>query len=262
MVTAEANLTIAKTGSPNPVDAGKPLQYTVTVGDTGPSDASDVVVTDTLPAGVVYASSTLPASVSGGVVTVDLGTLTAGAPAASFVITVDVDSTTVGSITNNATATSTDAPSVSASCTTTVNQPIHPSGWQLTILKQASVSTVSVGGTLIYTLTVTYNDHGDTTHADDTGVTVSDALPTGETLASSVSSSQGTASVVGNQITVNLGTIASGGSATITVPVRITSSVSSVTNTAIATDNLEDQVQSSVTTQVLSSPSKRMFLGR
>ena len=75
----------------------------------------------------------------------DLGTLAAGAPASSFVITVDVDSTTVGSITNNATAASPDSPSVSASCTTTVNQPVGPASVPtLTISKVANASTVSV----------------------------------------------------------------------------------------------------------------------
>ena len=261
---AEADLAITKTGSPNPVDAGKPLVYTLTVVNNGPSTGTGVAVTDTLPAGVAYASSTASqgsASDSGNVVTVNMGTLADGATA-TVTITVDVASTTVGSITNTATVSSTSVDPVSsnntATCTTTVNQQQHPTNVPtLTIVKTASAPTVSVGGTLVYTLTVGYT--GDVT---DTGVSVSDTLPTGETFASSVTTSQGTASVVGNQITVSLGSMANGGFATITIPVRITSSVSSVTNTAIATDALQDRVQSTVTTPVLSSPSKRMFLGR
>ena len=148
-----------------------------------------------------------------------------------------------------------------ATCTTTVRQPQGPvSVPTLTIRKVASASTVSVGGTLLYTLTVGFTDG---TGTPDTGVTVSDTLPTGEALVSSVTTSQGTATVSGSQITVKLGSMADGGSATITIPVEITSAVSSVTNTAIATDDLDDRVQSSVTTDVASPPlSKRMFLGR
>ena len=93
-VTADADLAITKTGSPNPVDAGKPLVYTLTIVNNGPSNGAGVTVTDTLPAGVVYASSTASqgsASDSGNVVTANLGSLAVGATA-TVAITVDVDS--------------------------------------------------------------------------------------------------------------------------------------------------------------------------
>jgi len=47
-----ADLSITKTGVPNPVVAGEQLTYTLTVSNAGPSHARNVVVTDTLPAGV------------------------------------------------------------------------------------------------------------------------------------------------------------------------------------------------------------------
>ena len=143
-MTADADLAITKTGSPNPVDAGKPLVYTLTIVNNGPSNGAGVTVTDTLPAGVVYASSTASqgsASDSGNVVTANLGSLAVGATA-TVAITVNVDSSTVGSITNTATVASASVdPNLSnntATCTTIVNQLLHPTGWQLTILKQAS----------------------------------------------------------------------------------------------------------------------------
>ena len=57
MVTAEADLAIVKSASPNPVIAGNSLTYTLTASNPGPSDATGVTITDTLPAGETYAST-------------------------------------------------------------------------------------------------------------------------------------------------------------------------------------------------------------
>ncbi|MFD0592413.1 hypothetical protein ACFQZ4_07465 [Catellatospora coxensis] len=56
-VTASADLSVTKSGAPDPVTAGNELKYTVTVANAGPSDAQAVVVTDTLPAGTTFVSS-------------------------------------------------------------------------------------------------------------------------------------------------------------------------------------------------------------
>ena len=49
-----AELGMTKTASPNPVVAGEQLDYTLSVTNSGPGTATDVVVTDKLPAGVTY----------------------------------------------------------------------------------------------------------------------------------------------------------------------------------------------------------------
>ena len=56
-----ADLSITKS-APAQVTAGSTLSYTITVTNTGPSDATNIVVTDTLPSGVTYAGSTVPCS--------------------------------------------------------------------------------------------------------------------------------------------------------------------------------------------------------
>ena len=101
-----ANLAIAKSDSPDPVIAGNQLTYTVTVSNAGPSDATGVVVSDTLPAGVTFVSTTGCAEDPNGVPTCTLGTIAASG-SASYTITVDVDSGTLGTITNSATVSST-----------------------------------------------------------------------------------------------------------------------------------------------------------
>ena len=59
-VQARADLSITKGDSPDPVTAGQNLTYTVKVTNSGPSTASAVTVTDTLPAGVTFVSATPP----------------------------------------------------------------------------------------------------------------------------------------------------------------------------------------------------------
>jgi uncharacterized repeat protein (TIGR01451 family) len=56
IVNHNAELSITKTGSPNPVRVGSRLTYTLTITNNGADDALDVVVADTLPGGVSYQS--------------------------------------------------------------------------------------------------------------------------------------------------------------------------------------------------------------
>ena len=48
-IVASSNLTITKTDAPDPVNPGQAVVYTVTVNNAGPSDATNVVVSDTVP---------------------------------------------------------------------------------------------------------------------------------------------------------------------------------------------------------------------
>ena len=55
-ITSRADLAITKTG-PASIVAGNPLVYTITVTNTGPSDAAGVVVSDATPTGLVFVSN-------------------------------------------------------------------------------------------------------------------------------------------------------------------------------------------------------------
>jgi uncharacterized repeat protein (TIGR01451 family) len=105
VVTPEADLSLTKTDSADPVLAGTSLTYTVTVTNNGPDAATGVVVTDTLPAGVTFVSTSGCAEDAAGVPVCTLGTIPA-AGSDSYTILVTVDAGTTGVITNTATTTS------------------------------------------------------------------------------------------------------------------------------------------------------------
>jgi len=56
-VNTQADLVLTKTDAPDPVIAGETLTYTLTITNNGPSDATGVVVTDTLNPNLDYASA-------------------------------------------------------------------------------------------------------------------------------------------------------------------------------------------------------------
>jgi uncharacterized repeat protein (TIGR01451 family) len=103
-----ANLKITKTDSPDPVQVGSQLTYSIGVEDLGPAPATGVTVTDDLPRNVDLVSATGPAgacAVQGGKVTCSVGTLQpigvnyGGTPAT---ITIVVVPRTTGTIRNTA----------------------------------------------------------------------------------------------------------------------------------------------------------------
>jgi uncharacterized repeat protein (TIGR01451 family) len=76
-VTPVADVGIGKTG-PASVLASSNLVYTISVTNFGPSSASSVTVTDTLPLGVTFVSASGGGANNSGVVNWSLGTLASG----------------------------------------------------------------------------------------------------------------------------------------------------------------------------------------
>jgi uncharacterized repeat protein (TIGR01451 family) len=103
LVPEEADLALALTAAPEPVRVGGELTYTLTVTNRGPATVPAVRVSDVLPAGLGFlratASQGTPVTVDGEF-TCDLGLMTNGARA---VITVVVQPSVEGSVTNVAT---------------------------------------------------------------------------------------------------------------------------------------------------------------
>jgi uncharacterized repeat protein (TIGR01451 family) len=98
-----ADLSLTKSG-PGSVAFGAQIPYNLTASNAGPDVATNVTVTDTLPAGTTYVSST-PSQGScaeaAGIVTCSLGTLAAGASATITIVVIAPSTGTA--ITNSAT---------------------------------------------------------------------------------------------------------------------------------------------------------------
>ena len=94
-------VTLASTS--NPVLVAQPLDYTITIRNTGPSPAAGVKLTNTLPASVTFISATPSQGLctnSGSLVICDLGTIGSNATVSLVVVPA-----VVGAITNRATVT-------------------------------------------------------------------------------------------------------------------------------------------------------------
>jgi uncharacterized repeat protein (TIGR01451 family) len=104
----DADLSITKTDSPDPVVQGNNLTYTITVTNNGPLAATNVVVTDNLPssADTDFVSATPSVGTcqhTGNTVTCELGTVNAGT---SAVVTIVVKAKKSGTLSNTATVAS------------------------------------------------------------------------------------------------------------------------------------------------------------
>ena len=102
--TPTSDLSITKTDSPDPVVPGEILTYTITVTNLGPSDATNVTVSDTLPIALISPVIT-PSQGSCSAFPCNLGTII-NSNSATITITSPVDASTTGTISNSASVTS------------------------------------------------------------------------------------------------------------------------------------------------------------
>ena len=245
-VSAGADLAVAKSDSPDPVLAGTDLTYTLTVTNHGPATSTGAVLTDTLPVGVTFVSSTPPSCEdSVGTVTCDLGALGTG-ETTTVAIEVAVGPSTRGTLTNTATVSGTEtdpnATDNSSTATTTVSAKVD-----LSISKADSPDPVIAGTVLNYVVTV-----ANAGPSDATGVTVTDVLPAG---ASYVSATSGQGGCTGSDtITCSLGSLAADASTTVTIQAGVNSSTTgTMTNAASVIGNEPDSNGADNTTTLLTT---------
>ena len=221
----QADLSITKSDSVDPVQVGDNVTYTVTVNNNGADTAENVVVTDNLPNGVFFVSvnpSQGSCSESSGVVTCNLGNIENGGNAT---VTIIANTTTKGTITNNASVASNTNDPNSNNNSTSEQTTVNELQADLSITKSDSVDPVTVGDNITYTVTV--NNNGPETAEN---VVMTDNLPNDVSFVSA-NPSQGSCSQAGGLVACNLGNIVNGGSANVTI--IITSTVTgTMTNTA------------------------------
>jgi len=178
------DLAILKTANQSAVNVGETLIYTLAVNNVGAGTTTGTVtVTDTVPTGLTLtgvngaAAWTCTTSGSSLSCTYNGGALAAGATAPAITVTTTVNAAAPAQLVNTGVV-STPGDTNPGNDRSTVTTPVlNP---DLAILKTVNVPSVTQGGTLTYTLTVTNVGTGPTTGR----VNVTDTLPAGLTLTS------------------------------------------------------------------------------
>jgi uncharacterized repeat protein (TIGR01451 family) len=240
VVQPQIDLAITKSGAPTPAVAGEHLTYTLSVSNMGPSRATGVAVIDTLPAGVLFVSA-LPtqgtATHDNGTVTVDLGDLANG-QTETITVVVAVAPSARGTLVNTATVSGNEQETDAGNNTSRVSTVVQPAV-DLVVFKADSPDPVIAGEDLTYILSIINNGPSDAT-----GVTVTDQLPAGVQFVEATTS-QGSYLHANGTVTIDLGNLASGASATVNIVVHVDPSTrGTITNTASVTGTeLDSQPQ-------------------
>jgi uncharacterized repeat protein (TIGR01451 family) len=222
---AQADLAITKTDGVTAATPGGSVTYTITASNAGPSVASSSTVADTFPATLTCAWTCVGA---GG------GTCTASG---SGNINDTVNLPSGGSVTHTASCTVSASATGTLSNTATVTAPVGVTdptpgnnsatdSDSITAIAGASVTgtksvsgTPTIGSTITYTIVLTNGGSG--AQGDNPGNEFTDVLPSELSLISATATSgTAVATTATNTVTWN-GTIAAGGSVTITITARI-----------------------------------------
>ena len=223
-VLPAADLALEKTVAPEAVELPGEVTYTIKLSNAGPDAAQGVVLTDPLPSGETYVSDDAGCIAAGQTVTCQLGEIANGATRTIHVqVRVGV---TLGEqmVVNTATVTS------------ATGDPVHPNNLAGATVRTGPAADVALTKTgpasavpdaqIAWTLAV--SNHGPSTaHA----VTVVDPLPTGASYVSAAPS-QGSCAFAAGVLTCELGALASGAGAGITVAANVTAGPGSLQNTA------------------------------
>ncbi len=247
-----ADLAVGVTNAPNPVLAGNQLTYTITLNNTGDAAASNVNVSDALPAGTTFvsASSTsgaftlnTPAVGSGGTFSANSSTLANGAGSTfTLVVAVPPSAANGATLSDTASASTTSTETTLTNNSATTSATVNTSA-NISIVETAP-SQVVAGQTLTYNITVANSGPSDAqnvnllnnlpantslqTLTQNSGPTIPGTLPAGATATFTLVLSVSPAAPNGSTLT-NTGSV----NTTTTDPVPANNSTS--VNTTVVT---------------------------
>ncbi|MFI2212474.1 hypothetical protein ACH47A_22570, partial [Streptomyces sp. NPDC020141] len=225
---AATDLALTKTATPAAYSPGRPLTYTITVTNNGPRDSTGYTVTDTLPATLVNPSTATP----GCTITAGVLNCTGAALANGASTTITVTGTAgpgTAPITNTATVTGDDPDPVPGNNTDTSTTP--PASVDLAVDKTGPAS-VTAGGAVSYTITVTNNGPDNST-----GWTLADPIPANLTNAATTTPG---CTVAGGNLNCTGGPLANGASTDVTLTGNAAPNATSIVNTATVTGDDPD----------------------
>ncbi len=226
-VIAIADLGISKVDSPDPVNTGSNLTYTITVTNNGPDAAADASWSDTLPGGTTFVSlsgvdgwsCSTPADGDNGTVSCSSASFPLGSAVFNLTVAVSPNVPAGSVLTNSATVSSSTSDSNTSNqtgtATTTVRSPA-------TVTGNKSVSGGNSPGATLSYLVILSNSSGSD-QQDNPGNEFTDILPADLTLVSAdASAGTATANIGANTVTWN-GVIPANDSITITITATINS---------------------------------------
>jgi uncharacterized repeat protein (TIGR01451 family) len=269
-VSALADLSITKNGTPNPVLAGKPLTYTVTVTNNGPSTAVSVKITDTLPNGTSFVSgvdgngTTVCALIQAATVSCDLGTMPPSTSKTVLITVLVAPSVPNGTHLINSVTVSSATPDPNlANNTATFDTTVNTQA-ELWLDKTGVLRSGNPAPVVTYTLYV-HNNAGCETDAQSTvtpncgaggpsdaqNVTVTDKLPLDyKKVTVQFLSPQCTWTKATNTVVCTAATIPAGATATFVIEAQVQGSVGTITNTATEISATSDPVTANNTNAV------------
>ncbi|HEV2720193.1 MAG TPA: DUF11 domain-containing protein, partial [Thermoanaerobaculia bacterium] len=241
-ISANADLSIVKSG-PATVNAGNNVTYTITVMDNGPSTASSVSWTDTLPFGETFVSENQTTGppfncTTGAAITCSIASLNPG-DTATFTVVAQVSPATVnGTQLNNTANVSSTTPDGTPGNNTSIATTTVSSVADVSVVKSAPAAATA-GSNVTYTITVMNNGPSNAS-----SVTLTDTLPPGTTFVSeNQTSGPAFNCTTGATITCSIATLNAGDTAIFSVTVNFNGSLANgttVTNTATVTSTTAD----------------------
>ena len=230
-----ADLSVSIVSTPDPVAPGGSVTYTVTVNNNGADPAEAVTVsTVTGPDAGAGTTSAGCAEDPNGFGSCSLGTIAAG-DSMQFTLTRPVDAMAMGSLTLEATATSSTVDPSLLNNTAVESTAVSGGGGgmaDISLLKTDSADPIAPGGSLTYSLDVLNNGPDDALN-----VALIDTLPAGVSGAVTTGCAESPAGVDG----CSLGTIEAGTSKSVTVTVTVDAAAgTTLNNTATVSSDTED----------------------
>ena len=215
-VSDVSDVKVTKGASTAQVNSGGSVTYTLVASNVGGGTATNVTITDTIPAGLTITGTTGQCVVTGQAVTCNVGALAPGA-SASVTITVTATDAACPEVSNFASVTADNEPAANTgnNVSNSVKVNVACPSPDVKVEKQDGVTAGGVASGAQFTYTVTATNLGGSAATD---VTIKDTIPAGLTI---VSASNG-CTTSGQDVTCALGSLAAGASASVTITVQAT----------------------------------------
>ena len=190
-LTPQADVSVTKSDTPDPVVAGQDITYTITVANSvAGSTATNVSLSDAIPANTTFVSRVVPggwscaaqAAGSTNPLSCTRPSLTPAEGSQSFTLVLKVTAGTTGSITNTATVSADGDTAASGNNVATATTAVNAPQADVSVTKTDSPDPVVAGQNVTYTINVANSVAGSTA----TNVSLNDPIPANTTFASRV----------------------------------------------------------------------------